>query len=374
MVEWLKVLRGEELSLVGPNPEDPRQARTLEAGYGVEFHGFRLSNAASLAGAAGALAAGRPIQEGLFHVAAAQRALRSVLAAERPDVVVVQMVRCWWAMELLSRGSAAPPVVFDAIDAMGLHFERAARSFPRPLGFVVRREAQRCRRVERRMAEISAVTTAVARRDLEAIRVPPGRGRLVPVGAPGGAPRSEPPKAPTVLLSGNLGYRPTRRGALWFAEEVWPEVRRRIPEARWVLAGARPPRSLRRLAGLPGVEVVADVPDLAPYFAAARVAIAPMADGSGVPMKVLEAWANGVPVVAHPWSAAGLEAVPGTDLLVAESAAAWRDAVARLLVDQELASRIAAAGRARWETVYSRDRVAEAIRQVVGEAAGRRMS
>jgi len=70
-----------------------------------------------------------------------------------------------------------------------------------------------------------------------------------------------------------------------------------VPEARWVLAGARPPRAVRRLAALPGVEVHPDVPDLDPYLAAATVAVAPMPTGSGVPMKVLEAWAAGIPVV-----------------------------------------------------------------------------
>jgi glycosyltransferase involved in cell wall biosynthesis len=250
---------------------------------------------------------------------------------------------------------------------MGLHFGRAARDLAVPLRPLARVEAARCRRLEAGLARSAAVTTAVSRRDLEALGVVQGTGRMVPVSAPAHR-RGELSDPPAVLLSGNLGYRPTVKGALWFAKHVWPLIRARIPKVRWVLAGARPPAAVRRLATLPGVEVHANVPDLAPFFSRARVAIAPMAGGSGVPMKVLEAWAAGVPVVAHPWSAAGLEALPGRDLLAAERCSDFAEAVVQLFTDSTRARAVGEAGREVWQRLYEPRRVAEAVRSAVTAA------
>ena len=171
-------------------------------------------------------------------------------------------------------------------------------------------------------------------------------------------------------MSGNLGYRPTVLGAEWFAREVWPSLKQRMPEAKWVLAGARPARAVRRLAGLPGVEVHADVPDLEPYLQSARVAIAPMNSGSGVPMKVLEALAAGLAVVAHPWAAEGLADQGGVAVAAPADAAGWVDALERLLTDSQEARDLGERGHELWQRVYHPERVAEQIRQVVAEAAG----
>jgi glycosyltransferase involved in cell wall biosynthesis len=139
-----------------------------------------------------------------------------------------------------------------------------------------------------------------------------------------------------------------------------------------VLAGARPAQAVRRLAELPGVEVHGDVPELAPFLARASVAIAPMASGSGVPMKVLEAWAAGVPVVAHPWAAAGLASADEPAVEVAEDPAQWIEALMRLLGDEQAAAKLAARGRAEWLATYHPDCVAEAVREAVNLAAGQR--
>jgi hypothetical protein len=266
--------------------------------------------------------------------------------------------------------SPSLPVVFDSIDAMGLHFERAAEVAAPALAAAYRAEAKRCRRRERMLVTRARFSVAVSERDLAALGAPEERGRVIPVAGRPAVGSELPRTEPVVLLSGNLGYRPTVRGAEWFAREVWPCIHQRIPEARWILAGARPARAVRRLAELPGVEVHADVPDLGPFLQSARVAVAPMSSGSGVPMKVLEALAAGVPAVAHPRAAEGLSGEGGKAVAAPANAAEWVEELERLLTDSEAARDLGERGHALWQRVYRPERVAEQIRQVIAEAAG----
>jgi len=347
-IEWLQALRGHDLALVCP--ESPGGS---SGGLPADVNQYSPSVASRSAGLLRAAVSGLPLQEGLYDSGIARRRFSDVLGSWQPDVVIVQMVRCAWAAEAVWNQAPALPVVFDSIDAMGLHFDRAAQAAAPLQAMAYRAEARRCRRREHGLVTRAQRTVAVSERDLTALAVP----------ASG---------EPVILLSGNLGYRPTVLGAEWFAREVWPSLKQRMPEAKWVLAGARPARAVRRLAGLPGVEVHADVPDLEPYLQSARVAIAPMNSGSGVPMKVLEALAAGLAVVAHPWAAEGLADQGGVAVAAPADAAGWVDVLERLLTDSQEASDLGDRGHALWQRVYHPERIAEQIRQVVAEAADSR--
>ncbi len=370
-MEWLQALSRHEVAVVAPLPGGAgNDTATAElARCGARSFLYHAGPAARAAAALCGVLVGEPLQEALYHVGPGARALRQAVAAGPWDVAVVQMVRCGWAADLLASEAPQLPQLFDAIDAMGLHFERAAACGSALLRPARRWEARRAGRRERWLAATARVVTAVSDRDLEALGAPSGRGRVVSVSAPEGAERKIPPGRPTVLLSGNLGYRPTVDAARFLAREVWPEVRRRVPGACWVLAGARPVRAVRSLAREPGVEVHADVPDLAPFLAAASVAVAPMASGSGVPMKVLEAWAAGVPVVAHPWTAVGLAAEVRGAVAVAAGAEEWARLLSELLSRPERAAELATAGRRAWRQCYHPDRVHEQILAAVTAAS-----
>ena len=149
-------------------------------------------------------------------------------------------------------------------------------------------------------------------------------------------------------------------------------MRAAVPDSRWVLAGARPTAEVRRLNRIPGVKVCADVPDLATYLADSRVAIAPMDSGSGVPMKVLEAMAAGLPAVVHPWAADGLVGEVGDAVVVASKADDWVAVLEPLLRDPEVAHDLGRRGHEVWQRLYHPERVAEQIRAVVSEATANR--
>jgi len=363
-VEWLEALRGHDLGLVCPEPPD-RTSGELSA----DTSHYSLGAVSRCTGLLRAAVSGLPLQEGLYDSGTARRALSAKLRSWRPDVVVVQMVRCAWAAETVWKVLPSVAVVFDSIDAMGLHFERAAAVAAPALAAAYRTEAKRCRSRERMLVTRTRFSVAVSERDLVALGVPEGRGCVIPVAGRPAAGTRIPRTEPVVLLSGNLGYRPTAQGAEWFGREVWPCIHQRIPEARWILAGARPARAVRRLAELPGVEVHADVPDLGPFLQSARVAVAPMSSGSGVPMKVLEALAAGLPAVAHPWAAEGLSGGGAEAVATPANAAEWVEELERLLIDSEAARDLGERGHALWQQVYHPKRVAEQIRQVVAEAA-----
>jgi sugar transferase (PEP-CTERM/EpsH1 system associated) len=158
-----------------------------------------------------------------------------------------------------------------------------------------------------------------------------------------------------IVFTGAMDYPPNVDAVLWFAREVLPAVRERVPAATLTIVGREPAAAVRALAS-PEVRVSGTVPDVRPYFAAARVAVAPLRIARGIQNKVLEAMASGVPVVASPAAKSGIDARPGEHLLVADGARDFAAAVVRLLTDTEAARRIRIAARARVEQRYSWER------------------
>jgi len=124
--------------------------------------------------------------------------------------------------------------------------------------------------------------------------------------------------------------------------------------------GKNPEAVAEFTAGDPRIEVVGPVDDAVAELARCRVAVVPLLSGSGTRLKILEAWAAGLPVVSTTIGAEGLGARDGEHLLIADDAASFARATARLLACSPLRTELAAAGRSllqkefTWETVWAK--------------------
>lgn len=212
---------------------------------------------------------------------------------------------------------------------------------------------QRLHRYEAALIRAAALTTAVSPEDAHALSRLTGRPvRVVPNGIAveswrhvANVPLQQRVEPNTLLFTGKLDYRPNVDALRWFCAAVLPRVRAQHPAARLLIVGRDPVPAVRALAG-PGVEVVGAVPEIQPYFARAAVYVIPMRMGSGARIKLLEAWAAGIPVVATTAGAAGLAGRADEHLLVADDPATLATQIGRLLADPALGRRLAAAGRA----------------------------
>ena len=123
---------------------------------------------------------------------------------------------------------------------------------------------------------------------------------------------------PHVVFTGNMDYWPNADAAIWFAREVMPGLRARVPGLSFWAVGANPTADVRALAALPGCFVTGRVEDVRPYVAHASVIVCPLRIARGIQNKVLEGMAMGRAVVASPAAFEGVRAVAGRELLVAD--------------------------------------------------------
>lgn len=165
-----------------------------------------------------------------------------------------------------------------------------------------------------------------------------------------------------LLFVGTLGYEPNAEGVRWLLDEVCP----RLPDVRVAVVGANPPAWLRERAGRE-YTLAADVAEVESWYARSRLAVVPLQAGSGTRIKLLEAWANGVPVVSTSVGAEGLNA-DGSALL-ADSAEAFAEACRNALDDPELRARLLASGHQRG-LEHSIDQVALRIHSALDPKEG----
>jgi GT2 family glycosyltransferase len=146
-----------------------------------------------------------------------------------------------------------------------------------------------------------------------------------------------------IIFIGGYKHPPNVDASTWLAGEIMPLVWQEIPTARLLLIGDDPTEEVKSLAG-PRVEVTGYVPDLAPYFARARVSVSPLRVGAGVKGKIVSSLEAGIPVVTTDVGNEGIALADGKDVLLGETAPELAAAIVRLLRDAALCAQISAAG------------------------------
>lgn len=192
----------------------------------------------------------------------------------------------------------------------------------------------RLRRFERGLLAHAAESWMVSEADIDAARglCPQAHLRYAPnvVDVAAIAPVSPPTEARRAIFVANFAYVPNRDGLRFLIEEVFPQVWSELPDAKLALVGAGLERSLPTDGR---VETWGFVDDIRDAYAHASCALAPLLQGGGTPLKLIEALAYGVPVVATPRATAGLAVRDGEHCLIADGARAFASAIAEILRD-----------------------------------------
>ena len=152
---------------------------------------------------------------------------------------------------------------------------------------------------------------------------------------------------PIVLYFGTLSWQPNIESLERILTSLFPEVRRRVPEARLVVAGVGASQGLReRVAATDSAEFRGEVDDPESLYRVARVLVDATRSGGGTRLKVLNALARGIPVVASTLAAQGLDVVSGEHLLVVDGDDEMVGAIELILRDANRWQTLSENGRA----------------------------
>jgi glycosyltransferase involved in cell wall biosynthesis len=318
----------------------------------VIFAPVSLGQPARAMRVARAIATRRAVHASYFASRSAADRLNGWLVRHEVDVVVVDQL---WMYGYL-------PPTYRSVAVLDCHNVEARRistmanaPVNRPRRTVARLQLPAVQRYEAAAVRSVARTLAVSDvefRDLDALA--PGRVRLVPNGVDTTVLRrlKAVPRTANLLFLGSLDYSANADGARYLIGDILPKLKCRDAEA--FLVGPRPPRTLRALAARAPVrtKVIGYVQSTDPFWARSRMLVAPLRFGGGTRLKILEALARGVPVVATTLGCEGLELEHERNVIIADSAAAFADWIDRLLSDDALCCTLSREGRRTVEERY----------------------
>ena len=297
-------------------------------------------------------------------------------AALRSGLVHVEHLRGIASMKPLAR---MYPLVWDAVDCISLlskHTMSAGPSFS--VRAIARLECNRTRRYEACILEALQYVVVTSDRDRQAmigLRRMHKQNRISSddeLGAgitvlPNGVdldyfhPMHEPRRRLNLVFSGKMSYHANIATALYLHQHIMPLIWKHRPEATLTIVGSKPPKIIQNLARDRRIEVTGYVEDIRTYVGRAEVMLSPMVYSVGIQNKVLEAMALGTPVAVTTQVAEALNARPGQDLLVAESAQEFAAATLRLLDDADFCATLSRNGRCYVEQAHDWEVVAERL-------------
>lgn len=282
-----------------------------------------------------------PFQTAWHFGSGAEKRLLAEIRRIQPDALFYQLVRTAEFAKAVNL-----PKVLDLQDPMSENIRLRLGKEPWWKRFAFRWEYKRLLRYEARVAERFGEICIISERDRNDLPEPARtRARLVSNGIE--VTRYMPmhiPKTVDLVFVGAMGYVPNMEAARYIVERIVPELHKLGIQPTVSIVGADPAPEVKALAG-GSVTVTGRVPDTRPYYAQARVMVAPMFINTGIQNKILEAAAMGLPVVTTAEANEAIGAQPGYHFLLAQTPAEFALQIARLLGDGEWAQTLAQNGR-----------------------------
>lgn len=224
-------------------------------------------------------------------------------------------------------------------------------------------------------------TAHVTCSDLDSERLQEAVGRVPTHAVPNGVdcdyftPSAEEPVPYTLTFIGTMNWHPNADAMAFFLTEVWPELLRRLPQITLEIVGANAPQTLVDLVNQSKqVRLAGFVPDVRPYLAKAQIFICPIRDGGGTKLKILDAFAAGKAVVAHPIALEGINATHHRDVVTADTANEFVEAICSLIANDETRKLLGRNARQLAEDEYSfaaiGDQFAALLTHIAGSISG----
>lgn len=174
------------------------------------------------------------------------------------------------------------------------------------------------------------------------------------------------------IYTGGMNMYANKDAVLYFLREIWPEVLREHPGARFYAIGQDPPRELLDLAKRePSVVVTGFVDDVRPYVRKAAVYVVPLRVGGGTRLKVLDALAQGKAIVSTSVGCEGIAVTHGKDIFIEDDPIQFATRVNALFADAEARRSLGTAARALAESSYGWEAIGADLQNVYETVAGR---
>jgi glycosyltransferase involved in cell wall biosynthesis len=384
-IRTVSVLRGLlggafEIHLVSPMPEsasavDPAQLGQICDHFtgwnaptrSVAFQWTRMRH----------LVSGLPVAVATDYSRAGRRTVDEALS-RKPDLIVVDFPHA----AVLAPGPYPCPSVLFTHNVEAEIFRRHAETARDPLRRAVwRSQATKMARYERGLLGRFDAVVAVAERDREYFVRAYGANNVsvIPTGVDldyfsySATPVLEPADPATVVFTGSMDWMANIDGIEYFMDQVWPEVARVRPEAKFVVVGRQPPAALVERAASRGLnwEFTGFVDDVRPYVRRAHVYVIPLRVGGGTRIKVYEAMALGCPVVSTRIGVEGLPVQDGRQFMAADRPADMAASILALLERNDERSQLSAAARRFVEETVSTASAAKVFEQICQHALRR---
>lgn len=301
-------------------------------------------------------------------------ALGATLRRFMPDIVQIESPFLMPYAQTV-RAESRARVVLRSLNVEFRIWEGLARNERNPLRrLAMRRVAASLRDYEVRHLDTPDAIVPISAADAEDFRrlgcTKPTH--VVPCGITLANLSTEAPEPGRAGFIGSLDFRPNQEAVEWILAELWPRVTKRMPAARLSIAGRSAPVWLRRRALAQDIDFHDDVADAEAFTRRMSVIIAPLFAGGGMRIKVLEAMALARPVVATTLGAGGIDVEHGRNILIADDADSFADAVANLLREPATAARIGEAARAMVAERYDSDALGRGLLRFYEEQRRRR--
>jgi O-antigen biosynthesis protein len=293
--------------------------------------------------------------------------LETWLRRERDNLDAVMLCRHYVAdanLPLIRMLAPKARLLFDTVD---LHFLRERRAAEHTNNAALARQAVISQRRELDIVRAVHATFVVSTVELDMLNqeLPDANVMLLPNMHPVHGRHGEFEQRSGLVFVGGFGHPPNVDAVHWLVEEIYPLIRAKRPDIELHLIGQMPEAEQRQFTRN-GVTAHGRVEDIDPWMANSRIALAPLRYGAGVKGKVNTAMSHGLPVVGTSIAAEGMRLCDGENVLLADNAQAFADAVLRLYDDRALWYRLSEAGMANIRDHFSFDIARRTLEAALG--------